>query len=304
MAIERWGSLSVRDHLDLDALITNILLYDRLVIPVPDGMDELARWKEAKWDPIRQREIIAKLGTLAVTRKWDTVRQEKYRELELGYGLNEDVQVVIHEVRKALPYHLTRVVLAQEETFDLPDEVSDATIVAGYNSEAEFRKDCVIGSVEAVKGKKDAESQLAVVFHNEVFVPAKDDLEAALQKVVDLSFKKDYRTKRQEYYEWQRQFASAEAKPEVAVKEMGLLVKEYNELAEKAMGKVRKKFAFTVGGIAMSLAGAVLSGNPLPAVGALLSFASYKTFDSQCTIARERCRPAAMFHDAKVALSK
>jgi hypothetical protein len=34
MSIERWGSLSVADHTDTAALAVNVLLYDRLVLPV------------------------------------------------------------------------------------------------------------------------------------------------------------------------------------------------------------------------------------------------------------------------------
>jgi hypothetical protein len=37
MPMERWGTLSVRDHLDLQAVIADLLLYDRLVFPVLSG---------------------------------------------------------------------------------------------------------------------------------------------------------------------------------------------------------------------------------------------------------------------------
>jgi hypothetical protein len=99
MAIERWGSLSVRDHLNLESLITNILLYDRLVLPIPDGIAELVRWKEEKWDPELQRDIIAKLDTLAITRKWDANRQQNYQALQVCSGLDYDIQHVMTEAR-------------------------------------------------------------------------------------------------------------------------------------------------------------------------------------------------------------
>jgi hypothetical protein len=47
MLIERWGSLSVLDHIDAASLATNVLVYDRLVFPVmaarPDR-DDRAYW--------------------------------------------------------------------------------------------------------------------------------------------------------------------------------------------------------------------------------------------------------------------
>lgn len=34
---ERWGTLSVDDHNDTEKLIQDVLLFDRLVVPVPLG---------------------------------------------------------------------------------------------------------------------------------------------------------------------------------------------------------------------------------------------------------------------------
>lgn len=302
MAFERWGSLSVRDHLNLDTLVANVLLYDRLVIPVPDGIDGFARWNQEKWEPHRQQDIIAKLGELAVTRKWSIDRDQAYEKLRLATDLQYDVTRVMAKEQDELPYHITRMLLAQEEKLELPSGVSDATVVATYNSAAEFTKDCGIDTVESVRGTKGAEHRLAVVFHNEIVLPAIRDSEDALMRAIDLSMQDEYRKKRQEYYAWQRQLAAAEVPPEAAIREMGILINEYNALAAKALRKVRRKCAFTVGGITLTLAGAVLSGNPLPAAGALLTFVSYKTFDSMPTISKERCQPAAMFHDAREAL--
>ena len=54
MAIERWGSLSVADHTDVHALVANVLLYDRLVMPMftaADDRDERAYWMEKAGTP-------------------------------------------------------------------------------------------------------------------------------------------------------------------------------------------------------------------------------------------------------------
>jgi hypothetical protein len=45
MLIERWGTLSVKDHLDAQALVADLLLYDRLVFPVISGARERTRWR-------------------------------------------------------------------------------------------------------------------------------------------------------------------------------------------------------------------------------------------------------------------
>ena len=43
MAFETWGTFAVDDHLGKRAFVADVLLYDRLVIPVPDAR-ERERW--------------------------------------------------------------------------------------------------------------------------------------------------------------------------------------------------------------------------------------------------------------------
>ena len=71
MTFERWGSLSVDDHVDSKALAANVLLYDRLVIPVMTGQpdrDEHAYWISKGWDPELQLSRMDQLGDLGVPR--------------------------------------------------------------------------------------------------------------------------------------------------------------------------------------------------------------------------------------------
>ena len=48
MARERWGSFSVRDHLNTRALATDVLLYDRLIFPVPPKGVTKRHWRIGK----------------------------------------------------------------------------------------------------------------------------------------------------------------------------------------------------------------------------------------------------------------
>jgi len=45
---EFWGTFSVADHRRRRAFVADVLLYDRVAIPVPDGADEVERWRSAK----------------------------------------------------------------------------------------------------------------------------------------------------------------------------------------------------------------------------------------------------------------
>src|ERR1700722_3405801 len=45
MPFETWGTFSVTDHLGPRAFVADVVLYDRLVIPVPD-VEERKRWTD------------------------------------------------------------------------------------------------------------------------------------------------------------------------------------------------------------------------------------------------------------------
>lgn len=79
MVVERWGTLSVKDHLNAYALVVDLLLYDRLVFPVISGEGERTRWRGENWDPDLQESLIEELGTdLVVKADWDEARRQRY----------------------------------------------------------------------------------------------------------------------------------------------------------------------------------------------------------------------------------
>ncbi|MEP7107401.1 MAG: hypothetical protein ABI760_05450 [Ferruginibacter sp.] len=52
MSREGWGTFSVMDHQRPGAFVSEILLYDRLVNPVPSDKGERKRWMEIGLKPI------------------------------------------------------------------------------------------------------------------------------------------------------------------------------------------------------------------------------------------------------------
>jgi hypothetical protein len=48
---QRWAAFSVRAHKDLGSLAADVLLYDRIILPVPDNDPERERWIRAQWNP-------------------------------------------------------------------------------------------------------------------------------------------------------------------------------------------------------------------------------------------------------------
>src|SRR5262245_22566113 len=80
---ERWGTFSVRDHLSENAFVSDVLLFDRLIIPVPDA-STAEFWQ--KYDPERQEACLRVLGVktdkkngLALTVPWDASKRERFK---------------------------------------------------------------------------------------------------------------------------------------------------------------------------------------------------------------------------------
>lgn len=85
---ERWGTFSVRDHVSDAPFVTEVLLYDRLVIPVPDPDDSQAveYWKKENWQPELLTECLDVLRVktekddgLALTVPWDASKRKRFR---------------------------------------------------------------------------------------------------------------------------------------------------------------------------------------------------------------------------------
>jgi hypothetical protein len=99
MSQELWATYSVEDHLNPRALATDIMLFDRLVFPVPETAQfgvvptqefpqnngdptergpvewkrnptEWARWVKEGWDPDSQNQLLKRLDTVIRKQSW------------------------------------------------------------------------------------------------------------------------------------------------------------------------------------------------------------------------------------------
>jgi hypothetical protein len=74
--IQVWATYSVMDHLEPKAFVADVMLYDRLIIPVP-AEDDLERWKG--WNVERQAQLLEILGDRAEAVVWDKEWREKWK---------------------------------------------------------------------------------------------------------------------------------------------------------------------------------------------------------------------------------
>jgi hypothetical protein len=287
MLFERWGSLSVDDHIDTAALVANVLLYDRLVVPVMTeqvDQDEPAYWVSKGWNPDLQSERLKQLGQLAIKRPWNAARREIFRSRAQQLHAERD---------DASAKQATRMILAQEQVLDNPPGVQGVTVVAAYNS---------MTSVEQDFHVSDTKSHLAAqayLLSRRLAVPDLANPEDSLKAAIELSREPEFQVKRSDLFEWQELAAAKGWKPEDTVPRISEMVDKYNEKVQVATGKVRWKFAFTIFGAGLGF----VFGGPVGAVaGTALSLIQFATLDRKPAIEVGNLQPVAMFHDIETRL--
>ncbi|MCB1701097.1 MAG: hypothetical protein H6985_04665 [Pseudomonadales bacterium] len=287
MSLERWGSLSVCDHIDSNTLVANVLLYDRLVFPVfteAEDRDEHEYWRDHGWDPDLQEKRIAQLDDLAVRKPWNKQRRDLFSDrLSELKNLQEDVNEL-----DAL--HLTRRILAQEQAPVLAPGRPHPEIIAAYNSETGIHHDF---SLEQGSSHKALQAYLVA---RRLAIPDIADTEAALGLAIDLSRDDDFRERRRDLFDWQDRTIEQGYTPGQAVEYMTQLTDKYNEAVVQAHKQVYYRFAFLIGGLALGIAGAGL-GQPIAGASAILALVQFGTLDKKPVVEAGKARPMAAFHD-------
>ncbi|MCP4611774.1 MAG: hypothetical protein GY845_23945 [Planctomycetes bacterium] len=285
MSFERWGSLSVADHIDTDALVANVLLYDRLVFPVfteAEDRDEREYWEKKGWDPDLQYHRLEQLGKLAIHKPWNADRRKAYVDrLKELKRLQDAVD----------PFKVTQDLIAGED-IKLPKGVTHVDIIAAYNSCKGIKSDFEITN------KEDNLALQSYLLGRKLAVPKLNNIEDSLGAAIDLSNDSEFKKKREEFFDWQDYVVTKGYTPKEAVQYIEQLSFEYNDIVKDAVKKVYYRFAFTLGGVALGLVGAGL-GNPIAGVSALLALVQFATFDRKPVIEAGETRAAAMFHDIK-----
>ncbi len=266
MARERWGTFSVIDHKNAAALVPEVLLYDRLVLPVPPDDQERQRWQNKGWAPEVLDLRLGQLGDLAIRASWDLELRKDFRQrMEQLKQTQFDATQMSKEAQEALPYQMTRMILAQTQSRVLPQDVTSVVTVAAYQSAHDFNAHFVLDKASADSNR----ATLGFLLAQKFAVPGDKDPETALGKAIELSNDKAFREHRRKLYAWQDDVIGQGIPPQRAIQEMEEMVAQYNQCVERAVKTVYYRFAFAVAAAGLALAAAPL-GAPLAGVAALL----------------------------------
>jgi hypothetical protein len=302
MSRERWGTFSVNDHLRPRAFVADVLLYDKLIIPVPPTTEERNRWETNNWDPDKQSNALDILGDLATPVPWDEVKENAFRTRQrLACEADRDTRAMISFGAQGQdPYAITRGLLGQEFRPPLPKGVRSVWTVAAYSSLKDYQDDAKLET------EADRRDRLAMVLKQRFFVPeeaGKTD-EEMLKTAVDLANRDDFKEKRAKLHRWQEDIIENGIPDAKAIEEMEDYLKQFDEVVKKARTDVYWKFAFMAVPLAISIATAGL-GAPLVIAGAggLISVAAFAKFDRKPKIDDGECEAAAVIHDAREAFN-
>jgi len=312
MAREVWGTFSVADHLRECAFVAEILLYDRLVLPVPPARDEQAweRWCEQGWRPGAQREMIDCLRRvnpdLVWEIPWDEDREAIFaKRYESANAVARDTDRLA-ESRANSPdgttFGMTREILYEYANdrcggTSLPKDTWVEAMTA-YPSFDSFIQDAKL-DLKNPPGPEN--SKLSGVFGWEFFVPAEPGMEhlKLLSELAQFVREDKFSEKRRAFHEQRRKLIAEGCPNAAAVAMMNDFAADYARATKAIKMRSAMLNGFTVLGIAASVA----SSLAVPAAGLVGAFFAACRFAGDQWLSAPAASPeqkaGAMIHDAR-----
>lgn len=310
-----WGTFSVVDHRRRRPFITDVLLYDRLVIPVPDGPDEVKQWRKLRRDPDLQNRLLGIVGDLAVKVPWssqfhDTWAQQFADETAVRDQVTQTVELEANSIEMTRrtagnlddpAFMLTRMILADEI-----GSRKDRALLAGIPRADEVKAVVAYGSYRRFQADRGtltqgpaAGAQPVLTFGWPVLVPSDSDRtdDDLLRQAVDLAHADEIGEWRVAVQRWQRDAFIAGKSDVGARTEMEEMMRRYAAVARKRNIRIRSRWAFAVSAAVVGAAAVAFPPLGIPAalfgLGALVPSGK---------IPRD-LKAAAMFHEASMRLS-
>jgi hypothetical protein len=334
---ELWGTFSVSDHLRPRAFVADVLLYDRLVIPTPPDSDdeEQDRWREQKWDPERQRQILALMDedrqnrvirvpwTEQLRNVWESKHSNAVASQQAGVeraiARSSMAAATAHDVSNVLqtreslkrnaspkkldelPYMSTRLVLT-----DWTDEENDRKLlmgipprnvdsVAAYSSYEEFSDDHDVDPTT----EPVPSGNLLNLFGWEFLVPNNPDRsdEDLLKEALELANLDETKRHRHIFHKWRRDVIYADKPSHEILAEMEEAIQDYRDAIRRSNRMTRYEYAF-----AAVTAGTGVGTVAFPLMAIPAAFAGLGMFLARKGAQEkipENVQVAAMFHDAR-----
>jgi hypothetical protein len=234
--LPRWAIGSVRLHLDIRDLIVAVLLFDAIVMPIPENDEEFDRWRKKGWKPEEAEFRRINLGDIVYEVKWDTSLRDEFeddwrRAKELG------------EATEALAYGLTPVTIAQKAWDDVYMKAQDQgrapvrpVPIAWYpNGTDGLRRLSVSDSAEGAQAETPIEREVALLFRREIAIPSDRDPDEALAAAVGLSEDESFVIARRALFDWELKVADQNYIAADALSGLKRAAEQYDALVSEAV---------------------------------------------------------------------
>ena len=227
MANQIWGTFSVKDHCRANAFVREVLLFDRLVLPVPSDEQERSRWRQPNpkdpqenWDPDRldvlrnilgsqdiSAERVKERGLPGTIRRWwgrsrpvlspePLVWDSPWNEQRWQGSRVDAAQIITN----ADAFYSTRLILAMGQ--DLPGVIE---AVAAFPSAKKCQEELKPGDAPpADLTAAQALLMLAAPLLTPQVEEGKDF--GPLRDAAALAREPRFRQERKAYYDWMREF--------------------------------------------------------------------------------------------------
>jgi len=137
---KEWGTFAVNDHVRAYPFVSDVLLYDRLVIPRKPANepldacgDDVGEWP-AKWNPGRLDECLTELGDLALPIDWTC-------DIRRQFKLRNNQRKASGEARAYDPFYDTRLNLYNHPEIRAAAATGLVVPIAAYPSLTALRRD-------------------------------------------------------------------------------------------------------------------------------------------------------------------
>jgi hypothetical protein len=299
-------------------LVAEVLLFDRVVIPVPpDGdVEEERRWAVNKWQPKRQQRMLDILGDgggdedLAVTIPWTPAKRDRFSALSDALKAPQERAQLLSDLRFDAAYlkpgvgpdafMMTRMLLTREhdgrekEYEQRLPHVWVERVVPAYASFKAANEELALQPVHG------AEQASAEVIGWELFIPENSDWsdERTLEVAARLSRDDDYRLEREAFRDWWRDELNRGRPAKSAVEDLVKRADRINNITKKRARRTRVLRSFAVLGGTTAAVGFWFP--PIAVAGGVVALVSVgadwilKDETMPATLG-----PAAMFRDAR-----
>jgi hypothetical protein len=254
--LQRWAAFSVKAHRDLGSLAADLLLYDKLILPVPEDDDEFDRWVKNRWNPEEIATTVVKGAGRILPVPWTAQLRAQFDEgwkhlRKLGDEVAYGYTGLIYASSQAAWQEIYKSVYTDEKPARKP------ALFAGYQSAEEAKAELALEFLdqeagarrrnpERLPGGRPVDHLVAVQIQRLVHEPAVEDPNEAFDAAVSLVENPAFQQARQGLFDWEDRIFVDDWSMEDAQSELLGWQEAYRDAVQAHVVETRMRWASTV----------------------------------------------------------